>query len=68
MTDLYDDGLQALDETLTSEAALVLVLTLDRAGCVRIACTASPDCDEAVSDVLASAVAIVRAEEANSTH
>lgn len=63
MTDLYEDGLEALDETITSDSILVLVLTLDRAGFVRIASTASPECDVDVSDVLASAVSIVAAEE-----
>lgn len=63
MTELYEDGLEALGETITSDCILVLVLTLDRAGLVRIASTASPECDVDVSDVLASAVSIVAAEE-----
>lgn len=64
MTDLYEDGLEALDETITSDSILVLVLTLDREGFVRIAATASPECEDGVSEVLASAVSIVAAEEA----
>lgn len=63
MTDLYEDGLEALDETITSDSILVLVLTLDRDGIVRIASTASPECETDVSEVLASAVFIVSAEE-----
>lgn len=63
MSDLYDDGIEALDDVLTSDAILVLVLTLDAQGVVRIASTAAPECTDAVSDVLASAVEIVRAEE-----
>lgn len=63
MADLYEDGLEALDETITSDSILVLVLTLDRAGLVRIASTASPECEIDVSEVLASAVPIVAAEE-----
>jgi hypothetical protein len=68
VSDLYDDGLEALDDTITKDAVMVLVLTLDSEGMVRIACVSAPECEAAVSDVLISAVDIVRAEESTTTH
>jgi hypothetical protein len=54
MSDLYDDGLEALDECYTADCAMVCVITLDSEGTVRVSVV--DDC-ELTEDEVAAVVA-----------